>query len=88
MTNHKDVLIDVRDVKKHFKIDRKHTLKAVDGLTFQIYKGETFGLVGESGCGKSTAGRTIMRLYEATGGAVYYRGKNIQGKLKNVNSVR
>lgn len=82
MTNHKDVLIDVRDVKKHFKIDRKHTLKAVDGLTFQIYKGETFGLVGESGCGKSTAGRTIMRLYEATGGAVYYRGKNIQGKLK------
>ena len=47
-------------------MDRNTVLKAVDGITFDIYKGETFGLVGESGCGKSTAGRTIMRLYEAT----------------------
>ncbi|WP_439649648.1 ABC transporter ATP-binding protein [Gracilibacillus salinarum] len=73
----KEKLVEVRDLKKHFKLDRKHTLKAVDGITFDIYRGETFGLVGESGCGKSTAGRTIMRMYDATDGEVDYAGENI-----------
>ncbi len=73
-------LLEVKDLKRHFKIGRKGILKAVDGLTFDIYKGETFGLVGESGCGKSTTGRTIIRLYEATSGQVKYAGEDVHGK--------
>lgn len=83
MSNFKDKLVEIRDLRKHFKIDRNNTLKAVDGLNFDIYKGETFGLVGESGCGKSTAGRTIMRLYEATDGEVFFKGENVHGKKSN-----
>ena len=52
----------------------KFELKAVDGVSFDIYKGEVFGLVGESGCGKTTTGRSIIRLYDITGGSVYYKG--------------
>lgn len=70
-------LISVRNVKKHFDVGKGKTLKAVDGISFDIYPGETFGLVGESGCGKSTAGRTIIRLYEPTDGEVIFNGKNI-----------
>src|SRR5690625_6689340 len=77
MTEFNEKLVEIRDLKKYFKADRKHMLKAVDGLTFDIYKGETFGLVGESGCGKSTAGRTIMRLYDATDGEVCFKGENV-----------
>ena len=73
-------LLEVKDLKRHFKTGRKGVLKAVDGLTFDIYKGETFGLVGESGCGKSTTGRTIIRLYDATSGQVKYAGKDVHGK--------
>jgi len=72
----KTPLVQVKDLKKYFSIDRHH-LKAVDGLTLDIFPGETVGLVGESGCGKSTAGRTIIRLYEPTEGEVLYNGKNI-----------
>jgi len=70
-------LISVRNVKKYFDVGGGKTLKAVDGISFDIYPGETFGLVGESGCGKSTAGRTIIRLYEPSGGEVVFNGKNI-----------
>jgi oligopeptide transport system ATP-binding protein len=70
-------LISVRNVKKYFDVGKGKTLKAVDGISFDIYPGETFGLVGESGCGKSTAGRTIIRLYEPTGGEVIFNGKNV-----------
>lgn len=59
----------------------KKQLKAVDDVTFDIYEGETLGLVGESGCGKSTIGRTILNLYHASGGDVLYKGKNLQEKL-------
>ncbi|MDR1599065.1 MAG: ATP-binding cassette domain-containing protein [Oscillospiraceae bacterium] len=70
-------LLDVRGLKKYFTVGRRGTLKAVNGVSFSIRSGETFGLVGESGCGKTTAGRVIVRLYEPTEGAVYYRGKDI-----------
>ncbi|MEQ6375495.1 ATP-binding cassette domain-containing protein [Bacillaceae bacterium S4-13-58] len=74
-------LLEVKGLKQYFKTGRKSIVKAVDGLTFDIYKGETFGLVGESGCGKSTTGRTIIRLYEATEGEVLFKGENVQGKM-------
>ncbi|MFB6363789.1 ABC transporter ATP-binding protein [Paenibacillus elgii] len=70
-------ILEVRDLQKHFHLGGGKTLKAVDKLNISIGRGETFGLVGESGCGKSTAGRTIIRLYEATGGEVLFNGENV-----------
>ncbi|CAM4011059.1 ABC transporter ATP-binding protein [Mesobacillus thioparans] len=72
-----EVLLSVRDLKKHFNMGKNEVLKAVDGISFDIYRGETFGLVGESGCGKSTAGRTMIGLYDSTDGEVIFNGKNV-----------
>ena len=69
-------LLEIKDLKKYFRVG-KADLKAVDGISLEINKGETFGLVGESGCGKSTAGRVLVRLYEPSGGEVFFGGKNI-----------
>jgi len=69
-------LIEVRNLKKHFKTSRG-LLHAVDGVSFHINRGETLGLVGESGCGKSTIGRVMLRLLEATSGEVLFEGENI-----------
>ena len=69
-------LISVRNLKKWFDVGGG-SLKAVDGLSFDIFPGETFGLVGESGCGKSTAGRTMVRLYEPTEGELFFNNKDI-----------
>lgn len=80
MSKPSERLLEIKNLKKHFRIDNRNTLKAVDGLTFDIFKGETFGLVGESGCGKSTAGRTIMRLYGATEGEVLFKGEDVHDK--------
>jgi oligopeptide/dipeptide ABC transporter ATP-binding protein len=71
-----EVLLEVKNLKKYFKAGKQH-VKAVDDISFTIYRGETLGMVGESGCGKSTAGRTILRLYEPTEGEVRYEGKNV-----------
>lgn len=73
----KDILLEVKDLKKYFPVGRKASLRAVDGVSFDIYKGETLSLVGESGCGKTTCGKTIMGLYPATDGQVLYKGQDI-----------
>lgn len=73
----KQPLIQVKNLCKYFQVSRHATLKAVDDVTFDIYKGETVSLVGESGCGKSTTGRCMIRLYEPTKGQVIYDGKDI-----------
>ncbi|MBQ6268238.1 MAG: ATP-binding cassette domain-containing protein [Clostridia bacterium] len=77
-------LIEVKDLKEYFMINtgllRSKPLKAVDGVSFSIQKGETLGLVGESGCGKTTVGRTILHLYKPTGGEIWYDGKQIRTK--------
>jgi oligopeptide transport system ATP-binding protein len=79
----KDILLEVSGLKKHFNVStsilkkNRKILTAVDGLSFYIRRGETFGLVGESGCGKSTTGRTIIKLYEPTGGNIVFDGKDI-----------
>ncbi|WP_129723609.1 ABC transporter ATP-binding protein [Xylanivirga thermophila] len=77
MSNSVKHLLEVKNLKKYFNVGSGQVLKAIDDVSFYIDKGETFGLVGESGCGKSTTGRTITRLYEATSGEIYYEGKDI-----------
>ncbi|MBU8682884.1 ATP-binding cassette domain-containing protein [Bacillus haynesii] len=72
-------LLEIKNLKQHFSTP-KGIVKAVDGISFDIYKGETLGLVGESGCGKSTTGRSIIRLYQATSGEVLFKGKNVHDK--------
>ena len=76
-------ILEVRDLKMHFPIHsgllkrRTGAVRAVDGISFDVRTGETLGLVGESGCGKSTAGRAVLRLYEPTGGTVTFEGRDI-----------
>lgn len=73
-------LVSVRDLVKYFPIeDSPDVVKAVDGVSFDIFSGETLGLVGESGCGKSTVGRCLLRLHEPTSGDIEFEGKNIVG---------
>jgi len=82
----KEVLVQVKELKMYFPITQgiviqKHVgdIKAVDGVTFNIHRGETLGLVGESGCGKSTTGRAILQLYTPTAGEVHFEGEEITG---------
>lgn len=80
----KTPVLEVKNLEQHFISGHgknKVVVKAVDDVSFTIYKGETFGLVGESGCGKTTTGRSIIRLYDPTGGEVLFNGEKINGKL-------
>lgn len=81
-------IMEVKNLTKYFPLDGKNMLKAVDNVSFQIMKGETFGLVGESGCGKSTTGRTILKLYDATNGEVIFNNQPIHGNLNNAEKNR
>ena len=86
----KEIVLDVRHLQQYFSNGfgkNKVVVKAVDDVSFQIPKGETFGLVGESGCGKTTTGRTIIRLYKPTGGEIYFNGRLISGKLSHEDKI-
>ena len=80
-------ILEVRNLCMTFKSGgkrrRKSIVKAIDNVSFDIYKGETFGLVGESGCGKTTTGRAILRLYNPTAGSVKFQGRELTGKMDN-----
>lgn len=83
-----EVLLKVENLCQYFKMGKKK-LKAVNNVSFDIKKGEVFGLVGESGCGKTTTGRTIIKLYDATSGNVYFKGERIvAGTLSYVETIR
>lgn len=84
-----DVLLKVEHLCQYFKVGPGQWLKAVDDINFEIKKGEVFGLVGESGCGKTTTGRTIIKLYDATSGNVYFKGVRIAaGILSYKNAIK
>ena len=91
MSDPKTPLVDVRHLKEYFRVNvnafQSRDLKAVDDVSFQIRKGETLGLVGESGCGKTTVGRTILQLYKPTAGEIWYDGKQVVTK-EDLNEFR
>ena len=72
----REVLLKVENLCQYFRMG-SHVNKAVDKVSFEIYRGEVFGLVGESGCGKTTTGRSIIKLYDITSGDVYFKGRRI-----------
>ena len=77
-----EILLDVKHLVKYFK-NKKGTLHAVDDVSFSIQRGRTLGIVGESGCGKSTTGRCILRLQEPTSGQIIFEGKDILALKRN-----
>ena len=96
MENNKEVLLSISNLKQYFPLKKGRFVKANDGVTLDIYRGETFGLVGESGCGKSTLGRTILQLYHQTYGRTMYYGKSLDDiapkyvdqTIKNLTKLR
>ena len=83
-TTSSEIILEAKNLSKYFKSSgggvfnrQKGVVKAVDDVTFQIHKGETVGLVGESGCGKTTVGRTLVKLYEPTSGEIIFQGEDI-----------
>jgi len=91
MIKEKEQLLEVKNLKQYFDIPtgfyKSKALKAVDDISFNLLKGETLGLVGESGCGKTTVGRTILNLYKPTSGEIIFRGEKI-GSKKSIQNLR
>lgn len=89
MTDSKQPLLQVRNLVKHFPVGERKVVRAVDGVTFNLYPGETLSIVGESGCGKSTLGRAVVRIHEPTAGEVLFEGQNILHlDLKRMRAMR
>lgn len=87
MADEKEVLLSVQNLCQYFKLGAFAVNKAVDNVSFDIHKGEVFGLVGESGCGKTTTGRSIIKLYDITSGSVYFKGQRICAGTKAYEDV-
>lgn len=83
MADNREKLLEVKNLCQYFKISRTREIKAVDDVSFDVYKGEVFGLVGESGCGKTTTGRSIIKLYDITSGSVYFKGQRIAAGVRS-----
>ncbi len=83
MAEKNEVLLQVENLCQYFRLDATTVNKAVDNVSFDIKKGEVFGLVGESGCGKTTTGRSIIKLYDITSGSVYFKGQRICAGIKS-----
>lgn len=96
MDNNREVLLSISNLKQYFPLKKGRFVKANDGVSLDIYRGETFGLVGESGCGKSTLGRTVLQLYHQTYGRTMYYGRSIddiapkyvETTIKNLSRLR
>ena len=92
MNNNREIILKLKNVKTYFPVRKgvfKKTvghIKAVDGVNLEIYRGETLGLVGESGCGKTTLGKSILQLVKATEGEIIYNDKNNERDLRKLNS--
>ena len=90
----KEYVLEVKNLKKYFPLNKNlfgtpsNYLKAVDDVTFSVEKGKTIGVVGESGCGKTTLGRTILRLYEADGGQIIFNGNDITNNFKETITIK
>lgn len=82
------VIVEARNLKQYFQINDNYTVKAVDDISFGIREGEVFGLVGESGCGKSTVSRSLTGIYKPTAGEIYYDGACVTGKGADTAKIR
>ena len=78
MEKNKEVLLEIKNLKQYFNEGKRNEVRAIEDISFNIYKGETLGLVGESGCGKSTTGKAIIKLNDITDGEILYEGQDIQ----------
>lgn len=78
----REIILEVKNLKKYYPAPQKQQLKAVDDVSFVIYEGETLGIVGESGCGKTTCGKTCLGMIDKSGGDVLFRGKNVHSMTK------
>ncbi len=81
VNDNREIILRVEHLKQYFKLGRGSVVKAVDDISFFIKKGEVFGMVGESGCGKTTTGRDIIKLYEITGGDIFFKGHRISSGI-------
>ena len=83
----REVILQVKHLKQFFKMGSFKN-KAVNDISFEVYKGEVFGIVGESGCGKTTTGRSIIRLYDITSGDVIFKGQRISATTRSHSSCK